>query len=298
MYHNPVMLNECIGGLNINPDGVYADVTFGGGGHSRAILDRLTTGHLYAFDQDEDAAANAFDDERFTFIPQNFKYFKNFIQLYQGGAKIDGVIADLGVSSHQFDTPEKGFSTRFDGPLDMRMSQLTPNDAATVVNTYDQADLTRIFRLYGEMQQPQLVAADIVVARANEPIETTEQLKAAVQRRLPRGKENKVLAQLFQALRIEVNQELEALTAFLGQCPDVLKPGGRLVVMSYHSLEDRLVKNFMKTGNAEGKEEKDFYGNLITPYHIITRKPIVPSDEEIERNGRARSAKLRIAERR
>ena len=298
MYHDPVMLSECIGGLDIRPDGVYVDVTFGGGGHSRAILERLTTGHLYAFDQDEDAAANAFDDERFTFIPQNFKYFKNFIQLYQGGAKIDGVIADLGVSSHQFDTPEKGFSTRFDGPLDMRMSQLTPNDAATVVNTYDQADLTRIFHLYGEMQQPQLVAADIVVARANEPIETTEQLKAAVQRRLPRGKENKVLAQLFQALRIEVNQELEALTAFLGQCPDVLKPGGRLVVMSYHSLEDRLVKNFMKTGNAEGKEEKDFYGNLITPYHIITRKPIVPSDEEIERNGRARSAKLRIAERR
>ena len=295
MYHNPVMLKECIGGLNINPEGVYADVTFGGGGHSRAILAQLTTGHLYAFDQDEDAAANAFDDERFTFIPQNFKYFKNFIQLYHGG-KIDGVIADLGVSSHQFDTPEKGFSTRFDGPLDMRMSQTTPNDAATVVNTYDHAALTRILRLYGEMQQPQLVASDIIMARETEPIETTEQLKAAVQRRLPRGKENKVLAQLFQALRIEVNQELDALTAFLSQCPDVLKPGGRLVVMSYHSLEDRLVKNFMKTGNAEGKEEKDFFGNLLTPYHIITRKPIVPSDEETESNSRARSAKLRIAE--
>ena len=296
MYHNPVMLKECIGGLNINPEGVYADVTFGGGGHSRAILDRLTTGHLYAFDQDEDAEANAFDDERFNFIPQNFKYFKNFIQLYHGG-KIDGIIADLGVSSHQFDTPEKGFSTRFDGPLDMRMSQMTPNDAATVVNTYDHADLTRILRLYGEMQQPQLIASDIIMAREAEPIETTEQLKAAVQRRLPRGKENKVLAQLFQALRIEVNQELDALTAFLTQCPDVLKSGGRLVVMSYHSLEDRLVKNFMKTGNAEGKEEKDFFGNLLTPYHIITRKPIVPSDEENENNSRARSAKLRIAER-
>ena len=295
MYHNPVMLKECIGGLNINPEGVYADVTFGGGGHSRAILAQLTTGHLYAFDQDEDAAANAFDDERFTFIPQNFKYFKNFIQLYHGG-QIDGVIADLGVSSHQFDTPEKGFSTRFDGPLDMRMSQTTPNDAATVVNTYDHATLTRILRLYGEMQQPQLIASDIIMARETEPIETTEQLKAAVQRRLPRGKENKVLAQLFQALRIEVNQELDALTAFLSQCPDVLKPGGRLVVMSYHSLEDRLVKNFMKTGNAEGKEEKDFFGNLLTPYHIITRKPIVPSDEETESNSRARSAKLRIAE--
>ena len=295
MYHNPVMLKECIGGLNINPEGVYADVTFGGGGHSRAILDQLTTGHLYAFDQDEDAAANAFDDECFTFIPQNFKYFKNFIQLYHGG-KIDGIIADLGVSSHQFDTPEKGFSTRFDGPLDMRMSQMTPNDAAMVVNTYDHAALTRILRLYGEMQQPQLIASDIIMAREAEPIETTEQLKVAVQRRLPRGKENKVLAQLFQALRIEVNQELEALTAFLTQCPDVLKSGGRLVVMSYQSLEDRIIKNMMKTGNAEGKEEKDFYGNLLTPYHIITRKPIVPSDEEIERNSRARSAKLRIAE--
>lgn len=295
MYHYPVMKKECIGGLNINPEGVYADVTFGGGGHSRAILDKLTTGHLYAFDQDEDAAANAFDDERFTFIPQNFKYFKNFIQLYHGG-QIDGVIADLGVSSHQFDTPEKGFSTRFDGPLDMRMSQMTPNDAATIVNTYDHAALTRILRLYGEMQQPQLIASDIIMAREAEPIETTEQLKAAVQRRLPRGKENKVLAQFFQALRIEVNQELDALTAFLTQCPDVLKSGGRLVVMSYHSLEDRIVKNFMRTGNAEGKEVKDFYGNLLTPYHIITRKPIVPSDEEMERNSRARSAKLRIAE--
>ena len=296
MYHKPVMLEECIGGLNINPEGVYADVTFGGGGHSRAILDCLTTGHLYAFDQDEDAAGNVFDDERFTFIPQNFKYFKNFIQLYHGG-RIDGVIADLGVSSHQFDTPEKGFSTRFDGPLDMRMSQMTPNDAATVVNTYDHTALTRILRLYGEMQQPQLIASDIIMAREAESIETTEQLKVAVQRHLPRGKENKVLAQLFQALRIEVNQELEALSAFLSQCPEVLKPGGRLVVMSYHSLEDRLVKNFMKTGNAEGKEEKDFFGNLLTPYQIITRKPIVPSDEENESNSRARSAKLRIAER-
>ena len=296
MYHNPVMLEKCIEGLNIKPDGVYVDVTFGGGGHSRAILECLTTGHLYAFDQDEDAAENAFDDERFTFIPQNFKYCKNFVQLYHGG-KVDGIIADLGVSSHQFDTPEKGFSTRFDGPLDMRMSQMTPNDAATVVNTYDHAALTRILRLYGEMQQPQLIASDIIMARDAEPIETTEQLKAAVQHRLPRGKENKVLAQLFQALRIEVNQELDALCDLLSQCPDMLVSGGRLVVMSYHSLEDRLVKNFMKTGNAEGKEEKDFYGNLLTPYNIITRKPIVPTDEETENNSRARSAKLRIAER-
>ena len=291
------MLQECLEGLNVNPEGFYADVTFGGGGHSRAILDRLTTGHLYAFDQDEDAAQNAFDDPRFTFIPQNFKYLKNFIQLYHNGG-LDGIIADLGVSSHQFDTAEKGFSTRFDGQLDMRMSQTTPNDAATVVNTYDHADLTRILCLYGEVQQAHLIASDIVMARNAEPIETTAQLRAAVERRLPRGRENKVLAQIFQALRIEVNQELDALTAFLSQCPDVLKAGGRLVVMSYHSLEDRLVKNFMKTGNAEGKEEKDFFGNLLTPYRIITRKPIVPSDEEVESNSRARSAKLRIAERR
>lgn len=297
MYHNPVMLDECLKGLNINPEGTYADVTFGGGGHSHAILDRLTTGHLYAFDQDEDTAQNAFDDPRFTFIPQNFKYFKNFIQLYHGG-QLDGVIADLGVSSHQFDTPEKGFSTRFDGLLDMRMSQSAPNDAATVVNTYDLDELTRILSLYGEVQQARLFATDIVMARDAEPIETTAQLKAAVQRRLPRGKENKVLAQIFQALRIEVNQEMDALTAFLSQCPDVLKSGGRVVVMSYHSLENRLVKNFFKTGNAEGKEEKDFFGNLLTPYKIITRKPIMPSDEEVERNSRARSAKLRIAERR
>ena len=297
MYHDPVMLGECIAGLNIRPDGVYADVTFGGGGHSRAILERLTTGHLYAFDQDEDAARNAFDDPRFTFIPQNFRYFKNFIRLYCN-EKIDGIIADLGVSSHQFDTPEKGFSTRFDGYLDMRMSQSSPTDAATIVNTYEPSELTRILATYGEVQQAHLVAADLVMARDAEPIETTAQLKAAVERRLPRGRENKVLAQIFQALRIEVNQELDALTAFLSQCPDVLQTGGRLVVMSYHSLEDRLVKNFMKTGNAEGKEEKDFFGNLLTPYKLMTRKPTVPSDEEIARNSRARSAKLRIAERR
>ena len=296
MYHNPVMLDECIKGLNINPEGNYADVTFGGGGHSRSILDRLTTGHLYAFDQDDDAAKNAFDDPRFTFIPQNFKYFKNFIQLYHGG-QLDGIIADLGVSSHQFDTPEKGFSTRFEGLLDMRMSQSAPNDAATVVNTYDIGELTRILSLYGEVQQARLIASDIVMARDAEPIETTTQLKEAVKNRLPRGRENKVLAQIFQALRIEVNQELDALTAFLSQCPDVLKSGGRLAVMSYHSLEDRIVKNFTKTGNAEGNEVKDFFGNLQTPYYIITRKPIVPSEEEVERNSRARSAKLRIAER-
>ncbi len=296
MYHNPVMLNACIEGLQIKPEGIYADVTFGGGGHSRAILDKLTIGHLYAFDQDEDAAGNIIEDERFTFIPQNFSYFKNFIQLYQGG-KIDGVLADLGVSSHQFDTPEKGFSTRFDGRLDMRMNQSNPVDAAQIVNSYDAEALTRILRIYGELQNAHAIAEEIVAARNAAPLETTGALREAVQSRLPKGKENKTLAQIFQALRIEVNQELEALTAFLTQCPDVLRPGGRLVVMSYHSLEDRLVKNFMKTGNAEGKEEKDFFGNLLTPYKLITRKPIVPSDEEIVSNSRARSAKLRIAER-
>lgn len=297
MYHEPVMLNECLEGLDLRPDGIYADVTFGGGGHSRAILEQLTTGHLFAFDQDEDAARNAFDDPRFTFIPQNFRYFKNFIKLYHNGP-IDGILADLGVSSHQFDTPDKGFSTRFDGPLDMRMSQSTANDAASVVNTYGIDDLARVLARYGEVPQARLVAADIALARATEPIETTGQLKNAVRNRLPRGRENKTLAQIFQALRIEVNQETEALEAFLEQCPDVLKSGGRLVVMSYHSLEDRLVKNFMKTGNAEGKEEKDFFGNLLTPYHIVTRKPIVAAEDEVERNSRARSAKLRIAERR
>ena len=296
MYHNPVMLNECIEGMNLDPRGIYADVTFGGGGHSRAILERLEDGHLYAFDQDEDAAKNAFDDPRFTFIPQNFRYCKNFLQLYNGGP-IDGILADLGVSSHQFDTPEKGFSTRFEGRLDMRMSQTNPMDAAVVVNTYDAATLTRLFSLYGELQNAHLIANDIIMARNAEPIETTSQLKAAVEKRLPRGKENKVLAQIFQALRIEVNQELEALTQFLSQCADIVKPGGRIVIMSYHSLEDRLVKNFFKTGNAEGKEEKDFFGNLLTPYKLITRKPIVPSDDEIAANSRARSAKLRIAER-
>ncbi len=297
MYHNPVLLNECLEGLNIKPDGVYADVTFGGGGHSRAIMERLDTGHLYAFDQDEDAQANVIDDERFTFIPQNFSYFKNFIQLYHQG-KIDGILADLGVSSHQFDTPEKGFSTRFEGRLDMRMNRQNPLDAATVVNTYDQNDLMRILSLYGEVQNARQLAFDIAMARESAPIETTTQLKEAVQGRLPRGHENKVLAQIFQALRIEVNHEMKALTAFLSQCADVLNPGGRLVVLSYHSLEDRLVKNFTRTGNAEGIEEKDFFGNPMTPYIIINRKPIVPSEEEIAANSRARSAKLRIAERR
>ena len=297
MYHNPVMLRECIEGLRLRPDGVYVDVTFGGGGHSRAILERLgDRGLLYAFDQDEDAAANAIDDPRFTFIPQNFRYFGNFIKLMHGG-RVDGILADLGVSSHQFDTSEKGFSTRFDGQLDMRMSQSNGTTAADIVNGYSTEEMTRVLRSYGELDNAHTIANDIALARNDSDISTTQQLVQAVSRHLPKGKENKVLAQIFQALRIEVNQELDVLSDFMSQCPDVLKPEGRLVVMSYHSLEDRIVKNYMKTGNAEGKVEKDFFGNQLTPYNIITRKPITPSDDETANNNRARSAKLRIAER-
>ncbi len=295
MYHNPVLLSECIDGLNINPEGIYVDVTFGGGGHSRAILEKLKGGHLYAFDQDADAAKNAFEDERFTFIPQNFRYMKNFVQLY-ANTKVDGILADLGVSSYQFDTPEKGFSTRFEGRLDMRMNQNDPVDASNVVNTYEVEALASVFSRYGELKNAMAIARDIEMARDVQPIETTTDLKNAVAAHLPKGSENKVLAQIFQALRIEVNKEMEVLEAFLTQCADVLKPGGRLVVMSYHSLEDRLVKNFMKSGKADGEVEKDFFGNQLTPYKLITHKPIVPSDEEVARNSRARSAKLRIAE--
>lgn len=295
MYHNPVLLKECIAGLDINPAGIYVDVTFGGGGHSRAILEHLTTGHLYAFDQDEDAANNAFDDPRFTFIQQNFRFLKNFMQLHRVH-HLDGILADLGVSSHQFDTPEKGFSTRYDGRLDMRMCQGSAVDAATVVNTYDVDALLRVMKNYGELQNAYNIVMEIVKAREVSPIDTTAELREVVQGCLPRGKENKTLAQIFQALRIEVNNELEVLSLLLSQCAELLRPGGRLVVMSYHSLEDRLVKNYMKTGNLDGKEEKDFFGNSLSPYKLITRKPIMPTDEEVSVNNRARSARLRIAE--
>lgn len=298
MYHIPVLLNESVEGLNIKPDGVYVDVTFGGGGHSRRIMECLgENGRLYAFDQDEDAAKNVIDDSRFTFIQQNFRYMKNFIQLYCGG-KVDGILADLGVSSYQFDTPEKGFSIRFNGRLDMRMNQNASVDAASVVNTYDVSSLASVLSRYGELRNAMAIADAITMARETKPIETTVELKEAVSRFLVRGSENKILAQIFQALRIEVNEEMKVLEMFLGQCADVLNPGGRLVILSYHSLEDRLVKNFMKTGNAEGNLEKDFFGNQLTPYKLITNKPIVPSDEEIQYNNRARSAKLRVAERR
>ena len=298
MYHIPVLLNESVEGLNIKPEGVYVDVTFGGGGHSRRIMECLgDNGHLYAFDQDEDAAKNVIDDSRFTFIQQNFRYMKNFIQLYCGG-KVDGIIADLCVSSYQFDTPEKGFSTRFNGRLDMRMNQSASVDAASVVNTYDVSSLASVLSRYGELRNAMGIANAISMSRELRPIETTNDLKDAVKSFLPRGSENKVLAQIFQALRIEVNEEMKVLELFLNQCADVLRPGGRLVVLSYHSLEDRLVKNYMKTGNADGVLEKDFFGNQLTPYKLITNKPIVPSDSELQSNNRARSAKLRIAERR
>ncbi len=297
MYHIPVLLNESIDALNIKPDGVYVDVTFGGGGHSRRIMECLgENGRLYAFDQDEDAAKNVIDDNRFTFIQQNFRYMKNFLQLYCGG-KVDGILADLGVSSYQFDTPEKGFSIRYNGRLDMRMNQNAAVDAASVVNTYDVASLASVFSRYGELRNAMAIADTIVMAREVKSIETTDELKEVVARFLPKSSENKVLAQIFQALRIEVNEEMKVLELFLGQCADVLNPGGRLVVLSYHSLEDRLVKNFMKTGNAEGNLEKDFFGNQLTPYKLISSKPILPSGEELQNNNRARSAKLRVAER-
>lgn len=298
MYHIPVLLNESIEGLNIKPDGVYVDVTFGGGGHSRRIMESLgKEGRLYAFDQDEDAAKNIIEDDRFTFIQENFRYMKNFVQLYCGG-KVDGILADLGVSSYQFDTAEKGFSIRYNGRLDMRMDKNASVDAASVVNTYDVGSLARLFSRYGELKNSMNIANAIVMHREMNRIETTDELKEAVARLLPKGSENKVLAQIFQALRIEVNEEMKVLEIFLKQCADVLKPGGRLVVLSYHSLEDRLVKNFMKTGNADGILEKDFFGNQLTPYKLVNSKPIVPTDEEILYNNRARSAKLRIAERR
>ncbi|MBK9291351.1 MAG: 16S rRNA (cytosine(1402)-N(4))-methyltransferase RsmH [Bacteroidetes bacterium] len=292
MYHKPVLLNESVEALNIKAGGVYVDATFGGGGHSRAILERLGNGRLIGFDQDADAAANVPQDERFTFVQNNFRYLRNFLRYY-GFEKVDGILADLGVSSFQIDEPGRGFSTRFDGRLDMRMDRLSPLDAATVVNTYSPEELTRILSQYGELPQAKRFAEMVVQAR---PIHTTAELRKAVERLLPRGKEHKPLAQLFQALRIEVNQELEALELFLQQSIEMLREGGRLVVISYHSLEDRLVKNYMKAGNASGEPQKDFFGNQLNSMRLISRKAIVPSAEELELNNRARSARMRVAE--
>jgi 16S rRNA (cytosine1402-N4)-methyltransferase len=296
VYHVPVMLRECVEALNIKPDGVYVDVTFGGGGHSREILARLgDKGKLYAFDQDPDALANAFQDERFVLIHQNFRFLKNNLRL-QGVKKVDGILADLGVSSHQFDEAERGFSIRFDASLDMRMDQVGDLDAKRVISTYSEGELHRVFGMYGEIQNAKSLANAVVTARLTKPINTVSDLKLAIAKLVPRGKENKYFAQLFQALRIEVNKELEALQEFLLQAESILEPAGRLVVMSYHSLEDRLVKNFMAKGKFRGDVEKDFYGNEIKPFKLITRKAIVASEEEISSNSRARSAKLRVAE--
>jgi 16S rRNA (cytosine1402-N4)-methyltransferase len=294
-YHNPVLLQETVDGLNVNPDGVYVDVTFGGGGHSREILKRLgPKGKLFGFDQDEDAQANVFDDERFVLIPENFRYIKRFIRFY-GVKKVDGILADLGVSSHQFDVPERGFSTRFEADLDMRMSKKNDLNAFKVVNHYDEANLRRVFLDYGELKIAPALAKTILEARESKPIQTTEELKQVLNKYLPEQFKNKILAQIYQAIRIEVNQEMEVLKEFLEQSLEILKPEGRLSVISYHSLEDRLVKRFMKNGLFEGEPERDFFGNFSVPFKLIG-KMIIPSEAEIKINNRARSAKLRIAE--
>ena len=284
-------------GLQIKPEGIYVDVTFGGGGHSMAILENLKEGKLIAFDQDEDARKQAenISSRSFTFCQANFRYMKQYLKL-NAVKEVDGILADLGISSHQIDSPARGFSTRFEGPLDMRMDQKGKLTAARILNEYSEEALHKIFGMYGELRNARTAAKTIVVARANNSFATTLDLKAALQSIAPRGKEFKYFAQVFQALRIEVNQEMQALEDFLHQCGDVMKAGGRLVVMSYHSLEDRMVKNYINTGKVFGELEKDFYGNPIKPFQSINRKPIEASDEEVAENNRARSAKLRVAE--
>lgn len=296
-YHVPVLLKESLEGLAINPAGTYVDTTFGGGGHSRAILAALgSRGRLLAFDQDPQAQQNAIDDERFTLIPQNFRHIKRFLRFY-GIKQVDGVLADFGVSSYQFDTAERGFSTRLEGALDMRMNPEAPLSAYEVVNTYEEEALSTLFFRYGELSQSRQIARTIVQQRSTRPIATTGELKQVVQRFLPKGKENKVLAQLYQAIRIEVNGELAALEELLLQLPEIVRPGGRIALISYHSLEDRLVKRFIRDGQFSGEPQKDFYGNLLTPFQKVG-KAIVATQEEIAQNNRARSAVLRVAERR
>lgn len=296
VYHIPALFEECMSGLEIKPDGKYIDVTFGGGGHSRGILQHLgETGHLYSFDQDEDAQRNIIEDERFTFVYSNFKYLKNFMH-YHGVEAVDGILADLGVSFHHFDDEERGFSFRFDAPLDMRMNKQASLTAAEILAGYSEERLAQLFSLYGELRNARRIAAAIVSARSKDTIRTTGQLLELVSPFINRKQEKKELAQLFQALRIEVNNEMDSLRAMLRQAVELLKPGGRLVVITYHSLEDRIVKNFIKTGNVEGTVEKDFFGRVQTPLRAVNNKVIVPTEEEVERNPRARSAKLRIAE--
>lgn len=298
-YHVPVLLKESVDGLNIGEGGVFVDVTFGGGGHSREIMSRLdANGHLYSFDQDADAEKNAegFDVERFTFVRSNFRFLKNFLK-YHGVEQIDGLLADLGVSSHHFDDSERGFSFRFEGKLDMRMNQRAGKTAADVVNTYDEKQLADVLYLYGELKQSRKIASAIVKSRQTKKVETIGDFLDIVKPFFRNEREKKELAKVFQALRIEVNHEMDALRDMLKGATEMLKPGGRLVVITYHSLEDRIVKNVMKTGNAEGEEDKDFFGRVNTPYRLVNRQVIVPDDEEMARNPRSRSAKLRIAER-
>lgn len=295
-YHIPVLLKESVDGLIIRPDGVYVDVTFGGGGHSREILSRLEAdGHLYAFDQDADAEKNIPQDGRFTFVRSNFRYLRNWMRYY-GVEQIDGLLADLGVSSHHFDDAERGFSLRFDAPLDMRMNKRAGRTAADILATYDEAQLADVFYLYGELRQARRMAAAIVKARQSAPVTTTGELLRLLDPLFPREREKKEQAKLFQALRIEVNREMEALREMLAEATDLLRPGGRLVVITYHSLEDRMVKNIIRSGNTEGRMEQDFFGRTNAPLASVNNKVITPSAEEQERNPRSRSAKLRIAE--
>ncbi len=295
MYHNAVLLHEAVQGLVIKPNGIYVDVTFGGGGHSREILNHLTTGKLIAFDQDSDAIENSIDDNRFELVNNNFKYLRNFLR-YHNAIPVDGILADLGVSSHQFDEAERGFSTRFDSDLDMRMDQNQELSAASIVNEYPQKRLAEIFWNYGDLSSGASLAQHIVDYRKTKRIKTTAELKEAISSQIDKRNEAKFLAKVFQSLRIEANQELEALKEMLLQSLEVLKEGGRLVVISYHSLEDRMVKNFMKSGNFEGTIEKDLFGNSTVPFSQVVKKPIVPDENENSENNRARSAKLRIAE--
>lgn len=296
-YHIPVLLQVCVDSLQINPNGIYVDLTFGGGGHSKEILKHLgKDGKLIAFDQDEDAAKNVPDDKRLIFVQQNFRHLKNYLRL-NGIKQVEGILGDLGVSSHQFDVAERGFSIRMDAELDMRMNQSSNLSAHQVINEYDEKQLTFIFKTYGELDNAYKLAKSICEARETEPIRTINEFKIAIKSCTPKFEENRYLAKVFQAIRMEVNQELEALKECLTQCVEVLKPGGRLVIMSYHSLEDRLVKNIVKTGNIEGKEEKDIiFGTSTKVFKLLSSKPIVPTDEEIKNNSRARSAKLRVAE--
>lgn len=282
--------------MDIKPDGIYVDVTFGGGGHSRAILDKLTTGRLYGFDQDRDSLKNDLNDSRFQLINQNFKYLTNFLKYYKA-TPVDGILADLGISSHQIDNPTRGFSTRFESELDLRMNQSAEISARNVINSYNTEELKRIFKNYGEFTNAYHIAQRLVDSRINKEITSTTELKEILKPFAEKGRENKFYARIFQALRIEVNNEIETLKDFLSQTINVLRPGGRLVIISYHSLEDRLVKNFMRSGNFDGKIEKDFYGNIISPFKPVTRKAIIASDSELEGNPRSRSAKLRAAER-